>query len=199
MLISQILILASVFLYSFVHSLLASIGTKAVVRRWFGSAADRWYRLAYNLVGLITFLPILSLVVLLPDQQLYSIPAPWVYLTVTGQIAAVVALGVGILQTGVWSFLGLQQALGNNENNPQRLVTTGFYRWVRHPLYTAGLVFIWLTPVMTDNLLALNLGLTIYLVVGALHEERKLVRVFGDEYVRYQQRTPMLFPNLHSK
>ena len=76
------------------------------------------------------------------------------------------------------------------------MVSGGLYRWVRHPLYSAGLVFIWLTSVMTVNLLVLNLGLTIYLVVGAIYEERKLVREFGDLYVDYQKRVPMLIPGL---
>lgn len=76
------------------------------------------------------------------------------------------------------------------------MVTGGLYRWVRHPLYTAGLVFIWLTPVMTVNLLVLNIGLTIYLVVGAIFEERKLVREFGAAYRDYQENVPMLIPGM---
>jgi protein-S-isoprenylcysteine O-methyltransferase Ste14 len=75
-------------------------------------------------------------------------------------------------------------------------VTNGLYRYVRHPLYTAGLLFIWLIPVMTVNLLALNIGLTAYLIVGARYEERKLVKEFGEEYLHYRERTPMLIPRL---
>ena len=82
---------------------------------------------------------------------------------------------------------------------PAQLVTGGFYRWVRHPLYTAGLVFIWLTSIMTSSLLALNIGLTLYLVLGAIYDERKLVREFGDVYVRYQVRVPMLIPGLRRR
>jgi protein-S-isoprenylcysteine O-methyltransferase Ste14 len=33
-----------------------------------------------------------------------------------------------------------------------------------------------------------------YFVVGAILEERKLVKHFGDAYRTYQQRVPMLFP-----
>lgn len=76
------------------------------------------------------------------------------------------------------------------------MVTNGVNRWVRHPLYTAGLVFIWLIPIMTSNLLALNLGLTVYLILGAIYEQRKLVREFGEQYIRYQERVPMLIPGL---
>ena len=75
-------------------------------------------------------------------------------------------------------------------------MTGGLYRYVRHPLYTAGLVFIWLLPIMTCNLLALNIGLTAYIIVGAYFEERKLLLEFGDAYAEYRQQTPMLIPGL---
>jgi len=77
-----------------------------------------------------------------------------------------------------------------------RLVVRGLYRWVRHPLYTAGLVFLWFTPIMAVNLLALYVGFSLYLVIGAYFEERKLLREFGADYAEYQQRTPMLIPRL---
>jgi len=191
---SPLLIILAVFLYGVVHSLLALPRAKALARRWFGPAADRWYRLGYNLFGVISFLPVLALPALLPDQTLYTIPTPWSYLALAGQAAAVVMLAVGVMQTGAWKFLGLQQAFAPENQSPPRLVLTGLYRWVRHPLYTAGLLFIWLIPVMTANLLALNIGLTIYLIVGALFEERKLVREFGEAYLQYRKVTPMLIP-----
>jgi protein-S-isoprenylcysteine O-methyltransferase Ste14 len=67
---------------------------------------------------------------------------------------------------------------------------------VRHPLYTAGLVLIWLLPILTWNLLALNLGLTAYIFIGAYFEERKLLLEFGDSYAEYREHTPMLIPGL---
>jgi protein-S-isoprenylcysteine O-methyltransferase Ste14 len=65
---------------------------------------------------------------------------------------------------------------------------------MRHPLYTAGLIIIWLAPVMNTNLLALNAGLSIYLVLGAHVEESKLVHEFGETYEDYRRRTPMFIP-----
>ena len=191
---SPLLIILAVFLYGLVHSLLASPRAKALARQWFGPAADRWYRFGYNLFGVISLLPVLALPAFLPDQTLYTIPSPWSYLALTGQAAAVLMLAVGVMQTGAWNFLGLQQVFAPEEQSSPRLVLTGLYRWVRHPLYTAGLLFIWLIPVMTVNLLALNIGLTIYLIIGAFFEERKLVREFGEEYIEYRKVTPMLIP-----
>ena len=77
---------------------------------------------------------------------------------------------------------------------PPHLVTEGLYRYMRHPLYTMGLVVVWLTPVMTWNTLALNLGITLYVFFGAYYEERKLHRQFGAAYEAYRKSTPMLVP-----
>lgn len=70
----------------------------------------------------------------------------------------------------------------------------GLYAWVRHPIYTAGLIFLWLTPILTSNLLAMNIGLTLYILIGAWLEERKMVAEFGEAYREYQRRVPMLIP-----
>jgi protein-S-isoprenylcysteine O-methyltransferase Ste14 len=133
--------------------------------------------------------------VVLPDQVLYRIPAPWVYLSVTGQVAAIVMLAVGVLQTDTLSFVGLRQLI-EGEQRESQLVTRGLYRWMRHPLYTAGLLFIWLTPVMSQNSLVVTIAATIYIIVGAIFEERKLKHEFGQAYERYKAETPMLIPGL---
>jgi methanethiol S-methyltransferase len=76
------------------------------------------------------------------------------------------------------------------------MTRTGLYRYVRHPLYTCSILILWLVPVMTVNLLAFNLGATLYMTIGAFFEERKLVREFGGEYEAYRRHTPMLVPGL---
>lgn len=196
LLLSPLIILAAITTYGLLHSWLASLQAKALARRGLGGAADRIYRLAYNLIAGISLLPVLVLPAVLPDHRLYTIPFPWTLLSLVIQALAALALLVGLLQTGVWSFIGLEQLLAPPDRQPPDLVVSGLYRWVRHPLYTAGLIFIWLTPVMTLNVLALNLGLSAYLFIGAYFEERKLLREFGQAYRSYQQRTPMFFPGL---
>jgi protein-S-isoprenylcysteine O-methyltransferase Ste14 len=191
------IILLAILTYGLVHSWLASLMVKAQARRRFGPAANRWFRLVYNLIALITLLPVLFLPVVLIDRPIYTIRLPWLALTIALQLLSVSALVIGVAQTGIGSFLGIKQVITGKEEPSTRLVIDGLYRWVRHPLYTAGLVFIWFMPVMTWNLLAINLGITLYIVIGALFEERKLQREFGEAYAAYKQRTPMLIPGLH--
>lgn len=196
MALSPWIILLAVLLYGVVHSALATVGVKSRLRKQLGTSVDRWYRLAYNAFAILTFMPVLALVAMLPDRQIYVIPTPWSYLALAGQLLALAALLIGFLQTGIYSFLGFTQVLKPGSTLSTQMVTKGLYRWMRHPLYTAGLVFIWLTSMMTLNLLALNIGLTLYLILGAIYEERKLVREFGEDYIQYQQEVPMLIPGI---
>ena len=195
-------LILSVLLWGVLHSLLASLKAKQLVRRRLGERAARFYRLAYNVFSVVSFLPVLALAALTPDRTLYQVRLPWSALMIFGEILATVVLVVGFLQTDVWEFIGLRQAAGGAvslsngpvETNQGRLVTWGLYRYVRHPLYTAGIAFIWLMPLMTVNVLAINLALTVYVVVGAIFEERKLRGEFGQAYADYAARTPMFLP-----
>jgi methanethiol S-methyltransferase len=193
------IILFAILLYGVIHSLLASLQAKALARQWFGPAADRWFRLFYNFIAVVTLLPILLLPAVLADRPIYSIPYPWYILTGVLQVMALIILVVGVLQTGAMNFLGIQQLLGGAAKGQPQLVVGGLYRYVRHPLYTAGLIFLWLVPVMTLNLLALNIGLTLYILIGVIYEERKLLKEYGKDYDRYRQQTPMLIPRLRLK
>ena len=159
-----LMVFVCVLVYGVIHSILASLPVKRFIRRLFGSQTGQWYRLAYNIFAVVSLLPVLALPALLPDKTIYAVTAPWIYLMLIGQALAVGTLIVGLLQTGIWSFLGFRQLVTGGEHHDTRMVVRGLYRFVRHPLYTAGLVFIWLSPVMTHNLFALNLGLSIYIV-----------------------------------
>ncbi|MCS6908069.1 MAG: isoprenylcysteine carboxylmethyltransferase family protein [Anaerolineales bacterium] len=190
---SFLIILLACALYGFLHSLLASLWVKERLRRLFGEDFFRWYRLIYNLIVSLTFVPVLGLLALLPDRTLYVIPFPWVLFTGAVQLVALGVIALGLLQSGLVAFLGLDALFGRSAA-PEKLTLSGLYAWVRHPIYTAGLVFLWLTPVLTQNLLAFNLGLTIYIFIGAWLEERKLIAQFGEVYRRYQQQVPMFLP-----
>jgi protein-S-isoprenylcysteine O-methyltransferase Ste14 len=186
--------LLAVFVYGALHSLMASPWAKRLVRQAIGPASDRLYRLFYNVVGGLTFLPVLAVVAVHPGSPIYRIPWPWVLLSMFGQIGAVLLLVVGLLHTDIWQFLGLRQLIQPNRESAQTLVVSGLYRWVRHPLYTVGLIFIWLTPVMTTSILALNIGLTLYIYIGSYFEERRLLAEFGHAYLEYQRAVPRIFP-----
>jgi protein-S-isoprenylcysteine O-methyltransferase Ste14 len=77
------------------------------------------------------------------------------------------------------------------------LQTGGVYQLVRHPLYLFSLMVIWPLPAMTEAMLGFNIAATIYFTFGSLLEERRLVAIFGQDYITYQQRVPWLIPFIH--
>jgi protein-S-isoprenylcysteine O-methyltransferase Ste14 len=196
MIAGPILTLLAVMLYGVLHSLLATNRAKRLAEVALGSGAARLYRLFYNIVGGLSFLPVLAITAAYPGMHLYTIPLPWTILSTLGQVLAVALLLAGLRQTDPWHFLGLRQLTQNALAPAAELTTGGIYRYVRHPLYSAGLLFIWLTPVMTTSVLALNLGISVYLYLGSVFEERRLVREFGPAYIEYRKQVPRLIPRL---
>jgi methanethiol S-methyltransferase len=188
-------------LWGMVHSILASHGFKHFVRRAAGAIAFfKLYRFAYNLFSFASLLPIAAMSYTFPDKPLYSISEPWNILTTVVQGLAAIALIAGVMQTGPMEFAGLAQLMPSyGESKPAELVTGGLYSYVRHPLYTAGLIFIWFSPEMTVNRLALWIIFSAYIIIGAFFEERKLLRDFGSVYAEYKSKTPMLIPKFANR
>lgn len=79
-----------------------------------------------------------------------------------------------------------------------RLVTSGPYRWVRHPLYTVGTSMFVAFGMMADNWFIALLGILSFLAMAARtpKEEANLIEKFGDEYRDYMKQTGRFFPKL---
>jgi len=157
------------------------------------------YRLTYNLVALATLLPV-GLVYLYSDASPVLIWPVWMWpvkLICWLMVAALTWEGYRVYDTG--SFLGLAQLEKGEDQQVDRglpgttqLVTSRILRYTRHPWYLAGFLLLWCRDLDARGL-ATNLVLSVYLLVGILLEERKLVRQFGNEYRQYQKEVPMLW------
>jgi len=72
--------------------------------------------------------------------------------------------------------------------------TPFFYKYVRHPLYLGWMIAFWAAPVMTIAHFLFAAICTGYMITAIRFEERDLIRVFGEKYIRYKQAAPMLIP-----
>ena len=188
------ILITPLFLWGLLHSIMASIWIKDLIRKRLGERVFRYYRLFYNIFAGVSFLPIIALMFILRDYQLYSIPKPWVFFFLFVQILSLLILVIGLKHTGALDFLGLNVIIRKNESESQSFTTRGLYKYVRHPLYSAGFVLMWCSPVMTRNSLLVSVCLSIYMFVGAIFEERKLIIEYGDIYRDYRKIVPMLIP-----
>lgn len=118
--------------------------------------------------------------------------------------AAVRWVGVLAGLCGAWGLHWSLASLGRNltetvvVRREAQLVTTGAYRWVRHPYYVAAGWLMGAVTLLTANWL---IGVTSLAVLGLLiwrtpQEEAELRARFGQEYDDYCQRTGRFWPRL---
>jgi protein-S-isoprenylcysteine O-methyltransferase Ste14 len=111
-------------------------------------------------------------------------------------------LGAGLAVVSLPLLVWAHGALGRHwSTNLQfeashNLITTGPYRWVRHPMYTVLFSFFTGLGLLSAN--GLIIGLVAVVVIGARipKEEAMMVAQFGDTYQTYMQRTGRLLPRL---
>lgn len=183
--------LAYLLAFAALHSLLASLQFKRIVWNIFGPKIDSKYTKCFNIFSAITFAPLVLLLLLSPGRRIYTVPSPWRWMMVAGQLTA------GLLTIRAFTDaphrFSLRQQLSKTDYK-EPLKTRGVYCLVRDPFLLSGLMQIWLTPFMTTRLLLLYLLTSLYLFLGSVHWETRLLSQFGEEYKLYQSRVPRILP-----
>jgi protein-S-isoprenylcysteine O-methyltransferase Ste14 len=157
----------------------------------------RYYRLFYNSVSLLILIPIVIYSYSIKEEPFFI----W-----KGYLLSVkyflVGLGILLFYLGsrhysMLSFLGIAQIKENTHHNLMnetgKLDSSGILGVIRHPYYSGVIVLLWSGNLDVTGLIS-NIILSIYVVIGTLLEEKKLVNEFGSEYRLYQQRVSMLIP-----
>jgi protein-S-isoprenylcysteine O-methyltransferase Ste14 len=110
--------------------------------------------------------------------------------------AVLFACGIAL---AVWArlHLGRNWGMPTTQRAEPELVTSGPYRYVRHPIYT-GLLIAILGTALVNNLLGLIVVavLIAYFYYCGIIEERNLTATFPKAYPEYKSRTKMLIPFL---
>jgi protein-S-isoprenylcysteine O-methyltransferase Ste14 len=117
----------------------------------------------------------------------------------------VYAAGVVCYALGLWLFhrshaeLGRYWSITLELREEHRLVTSGVYRRVRHPMYTALFLYSLGQALVLPNWVAGPSYLVAFGVLYALRvraEERMMLAAFGEQYRAYMARTKRLVPGL---
>jgi protein-S-isoprenylcysteine O-methyltransferase Ste14 len=111
-------------------------------------------------------------------------------------------LGVGIAVIGgalfVWTFRNLGKNLTDTvvTRREHTLVTTGPYRWVRHPFYVAAALSMLGNSLAAANWFLLGGGAVVFILLAIRTpiEEAQLLARFGGAYEAYMHRTHRFLP-----
>jgi protein-S-isoprenylcysteine O-methyltransferase Ste14 len=173
-------------LFSVVHTIVASDRAKS---KW--PFPRETYRVFYNAQAIVTFGALTAYIAAQPKETIYRARGPAALLLRIGQWSGVAFAVAAARETGIAKLAGFEPpppaAQGPELGEDGALHADGPFRLVRHPLNLAPLAPFWLTPHMTTRRLAFNVVATAYLVIGSLHEEKRLLRQYGEQYERYRR------------
>jgi protein-S-isoprenylcysteine O-methyltransferase Ste14 len=81
---------------------------------------------------------------------------------------------------------------GMSQGMPEKVIDTGPYAFTRNPMYLGHMVFLAGLTLLTRSPFAAALLTTVvaWFDERAVHDERRLEKAFGEEYVAYRDRVP---------
>jgi len=156
---------------------------------YYGIATLHWARNTEHDIWLITY----------PD---------WLWqVIVVLHLGSIAFLYSAFLQSNYLEFLGLKQAYSGLQKlfgkttscdnielfGTHRLEVKGVYSWVRHPMMVAGFLFLLTSGPSLNNIVYLAMYF-IYMLIGGYYEEKRMIKIFGDGYRRYQRRVGAFVP-----
>ncbi len=166
--------------------------TGAVIAR----RSEGGFFLALRMVVALSFLGLVLGHAFLPQRMAWAtiVLSPW------ARWAGVI-LGVVSVFNVRWVLRSLGRSVSETvlTREHQKLVTHGPYRWVRHPLYTTGLLLMLALSLIGASWALLLLGLISLLFIRLLViplEEQALIARFGDSYRNYMTTTGCLLPRI---
>jgi len=160
---------------------------------------DRWQEGLFILftlrpLGIATMLGLIAYMID-PDWMAWSSISLPEWLRWTG-------VGLGVIAGGllIWTLRNIGKNLTDTvvTRRAHTLVSSGPYRWVRHPFYDAVALCVLANGITAANWFLLLTGsfVVVLLVVRTRTEEEKLLLRFGDSYRKYVERTGRFLPKI---
>ncbi len=163
------------------HSLLAATSVKIFFVKLLKEKFT-YYRLVYNLISLFFMALIVIQIAVTASEEIFNSGIFFQFMGGTLLMAGLYITNSTFKHIDFWSFLGL-----STKEESATLVTEGWYKVVRHPLYWGTFLILngifFLKPTVTI-LLSVLLAIT-YIVIGIEFEEKKLRQSYGRAYDEY--------------
>lgn len=187
---NEVTLLLAWLLYFFLHSLLAATSVKNFLAKNLALTSARTYRIGYNIIGFTGILLLIYFQFIITSSILFT---PVFF---TNSIAFCLLLAGLLIMIFAIRNYDWKSFVGITEEKNYALVITGMNRYVRHPLYSGTMLFVmgyftW-QPFVKNFILVILMW--VYLAIGIIYEERKLVKLYGDVYKNYQKKVKKMIP-----
>jgi len=183
-------------LFGLLHSIFAASSFKQAIQARIKNDY-KYYRAIYSLFALVSLTAVVWYHFSISSSLFWNVPVAEKVVAAIFLIPALTVMGISIKKYFI-DLSGIDVFLKRRTVQPQRLELGGLHKYVRHPLYFGTLLFVWcifLWQPSVANLIS-SICITGYTLIGTYFEEKKLVIVFGEEYISYRKKVPMLVPGL---
>jgi protein-S-isoprenylcysteine O-methyltransferase Ste14 len=183
-------------LWAVLHSLLISRSVTSRLQKKLGAYAA-YYRIVYNIFSLLTLIFVMGYQLRLEEKIIFAWPWPWNLVKIFMYLVAFLLFYGGSRAYDMDFVIGIKQLQGRSEHalpKTAEFKTSGILQHVRHPWYTAAILTVWAFGPISDVSLVSKIILTVYIIIGTILEERKLINEFGAPYLDYRKRVPQFIP-----
>ena len=107
------------------------------------------------------------------------------------------ALGIVLYLRSAWDFAVFGKGTPAPIDAPKRLVTEGFYKYTRNPMYVATLAVIFGWAILFGAAILVAYGVVVFIFFSLfvkLYEEPRLTRDWGNEYTAYRAQVGRWLP-----
>lgn len=192
------LLIASLWIaYCLLHSFLVSTSFTNLLTRLL-KKYYAFYRIFFVSFSLALLIPLIRYTDQFDNNIIIVYSLPWNivrYILLLGSLS--MFFWAFFIDYDSLSFFGIRQILNLGKEKKiiasEDLKKNGLLGVVRHPMYFALIIALWCSTFTITGIIV-NIILTIYVIIGTILEEKKLILEFGDAYVKYQQEVPMLIP-----
>ncbi|HMU42226.1 MAG TPA: methyltransferase [Ignavibacteriaceae bacterium] len=196
-------ILGIIFLFivfGFLHSILASLWLKKKLAGWLGNKMA-FYRIFYNIFSIISLAIIYDLSPQ-PNIIIYDLQSPFDLIILIPQFGSLIGAFMSFKFFSTKEFLGIDQVKryllndysADELDERMSFRIEGPYRYCRHPVYFFSIMFLLFRPAMDLFYITFLVCIILYFWIGSIYEEKKLVKIFGSDYLEYQKYVPAIIP-----
>ena len=179
--------------YGLIHSALATTKIKIVLYKQL-KLTVKSYRIGYNILALLSILPLIYWGFYQSDEVLYNS-------NIYSRILSIILILIGLLIMLLIMKKYFREMSGLQEAKAGVLFVDGLHKYVRHPLYTG--TFLLLIGIFfyrpQINVLISVITIILYTIFAVGWEEKKLLISLGEQYKVYCKSTPRFIPRFFAK
>lgn len=180
-------------IYFAIHSVLAADRVKIFFKNLL-HGGFRFYRIVYSLLSTVGLLGLLFLNAIVGGKLVINPQGIVRYLSLMLATFGVIIVSRAFKEHDALSFVGFRQ-------EEMKFNRSGILNYVRHPIYSGTILivigFFLFNPTLAT--IVSTVCIFVYLPIGIYLEEKKLVQLFGDQYIQYKKEVPSLIPRLSKR